>query len=65
MQNFPRTVTGALNRLAHREGLRHAEAVKSRLAAELARLKGNGATHAEMLAHLERQTHEAGGRSNL
>lgn len=63
MQNYPRSIKTALNRLAHAEGLAYEEAVKRRLLADLERLRGNGATHAEMLAHLQAQ--EAGGRSNL
>ncbi|QTQ33007.1 Uncharacterized protein pbN1_30190 [Aromatoleum bremense] len=56
MQNLPRTVTSLLNRRSHAEGLAYAEAVKSRLLADLERLKANGATHAEIIAYLAQST---------
>ncbi len=61
MQNtYPRSIKTALNRRAHAEGLAYEEAVKTRLMADLARLKGNGATYAELLAHVERQERDEG-----
>ncbi|CAI06545.1 hypothetical protein ebA808 [Aromatoleum aromaticum EbN1] len=53
MQTYPRSIKTALNRRAHAEGLAYEEAVKSRLLAELERLKANGATPAELVAYLE------------
>lgn len=52
---LPRDLKAALNRYAHAEGQRHAEAVKTRLLADLERMKSAGASLADLLAHIERQ----------
>ncbi|MCK0510795.1 hypothetical protein [Aromatoleum buckelii] len=56
MQNLPRSIKTALNRRSHAEGLAYAEVVKSRLLADLERLKAQGAKPAELVAYLTRST---------
>jgi hypothetical protein len=55
LRQLPREVRAHLNRRAHSEGQRHAEAVKACMQDELLRLRAAGATVAELMAWLEPQ----------